>query len=151
VAAQPTGTVTLVFTDIEGSTRLLEELGQEAYREALGGHRRIVREAFGRFDGYEVDYEGDAFFYAFASATAAVAAVELARFAASRGDADRAGRLWGAVESEEERRPVGQWEQEREGYAAPILAAAGPGFEVARASGRALALDAAVDYALGED
>jgi class 3 adenylate cyclase len=72
---QPAGVVTLVFTDIEGSTRLLHELGQDAYREALGEHRRIVREAFARHDGYEVDYEGDAFFYAFASAREAVQAV----------------------------------------------------------------------------
>jgi class 3 adenylate cyclase len=69
------GTVTLVFTDIEGSTRLLDELGTTAYREALGEHRRVVREAFARFEGYEVDYESDAFFYAFASAQAAVDAV----------------------------------------------------------------------------
>jgi class 3 adenylate cyclase len=70
---QPAGTVTLVFTDIEGSTRLLEELGTQAYRAALAEHRRVVREAFAQ--GYEVDYEGDAFFYAFASAQAAVEAV----------------------------------------------------------------------------
>jgi predicted ATPase len=75
---QPSGTVTLVFTDIEGSTRLLRELGEEAYREALTEHRRVVRNAFGRFGGYEVDYEGDAFFYAFAGAPAAVAAVRQA-------------------------------------------------------------------------
>ena len=62
-----------MFTDIEGSTRLLHELGQDAYREALGEHRRVVREAFA--EGYEVDYEGDAFFYAFGSAEAAVGAV----------------------------------------------------------------------------
>jgi predicted ATPase/class 3 adenylate cyclase len=72
---QPSGTVTLVFTDIESSTRLLRELGEEAYRQALTEHRRVVRDAFGRFGGYEVDYEGDAFFYAFAAAPAAVAAV----------------------------------------------------------------------------
>ena len=72
---QPSGEVTLVFSDIEGSTRLLEELGTDAYREALGEHRRIVREAYGRHAGYEVDYEGDAFFYVFASAPAAVSAV----------------------------------------------------------------------------
>jgi predicted ATPase/class 3 adenylate cyclase len=72
---QPSGTVTLVFTDVEGSTRLLEELGTDAYRDALGEHRRVVREAFGAHRGYEVDYEGDAFFYAFASAQAAVSAV----------------------------------------------------------------------------
>ena len=62
--------MTLLFTDIEGSTRLLEELGHEAYRDALGEHRRVVREAFARHGGYEVDYEGDAFFFAFASAPA---------------------------------------------------------------------------------
>ena len=73
--AQPVGTVTMVFTDIEGSTRLLEELGTDAYLAALAEHRRIVREACARHDGYEVDYEGDAFFYAFASATSAVGAV----------------------------------------------------------------------------
>src|SRR5512132_4364069 len=78
---QPSGTVTLVFTDIEGSTRLLHELGQEVYREALGEHRRVVREAFARADGYEVDYEGDAFFYAFPSAQAAVDAVTEAMLA----------------------------------------------------------------------
>ncbi len=72
---QPSGTVTLVFTDIEGSTRMLDELGIDAYREALGEHRRVVREACARHAGYEVDYEGDAFFYAFATAEAAVAAV----------------------------------------------------------------------------
>jgi predicted ATPase len=71
----PSGTVTLVFSDIEGSTRLLEELGPEDYRQALAEHRRIVREAFGRYSGYEVDYEGDAFFYAFATAPDALAAV----------------------------------------------------------------------------
>src|SRR5262249_34295741 len=75
VGRQPSGTVTLVFTDIEGSTRLLHELGQDAYRDALGEHRRVVRESFARHEGYEVDYEGDAFFYAFASAGEAVQAV----------------------------------------------------------------------------
>jgi predicted ATPase/class 3 adenylate cyclase len=74
--AQPAGTVTLVFTDIEGSTRLLEELGTDAYRDALAEHRQVVREACARHQGYEVDYEGDAFFYAFASARAAVSAVQ---------------------------------------------------------------------------
>jgi predicted ATPase len=71
---QPSGTVTLVFTDIEGSTRLLRELGAERYAAALREHRRVVREAFGVRGGYEVDSEGDAFFYAFPSAGDAVAA-----------------------------------------------------------------------------
>jgi predicted ATPase/class 3 adenylate cyclase len=75
MAVQPSGTVTLVFTDIEGSTRLLHELGQDAYREALAAHRHVVREAFAGRGGYEVDYEGDAFFYAFSAAGQAVAAV----------------------------------------------------------------------------
>jgi predicted ATPase/class 3 adenylate cyclase len=74
-ATQPEGEVTLVFSDIEGSTRLLEELGADEYREALREHRRIVREAYGRYSGYEVDYEGDAFFFTFASARDAVSAV----------------------------------------------------------------------------
>jgi predicted ATPase/class 3 adenylate cyclase len=72
---QPSGTVTLVFTDIEGSTRLLHELGQDAYLDALAAHRQILRNAFARHSGYEVDYEGDAFFYAFQSASEALAAV----------------------------------------------------------------------------
>ena len=73
---QPAGTVTLVFTDIEGSTRLLKELGQDVYRDELARHREIVRAAFGSHGGYEVDSEGDAFFYAFGSAADALAAVE---------------------------------------------------------------------------
>ena len=72
---QPSGDVTLVFSDIEGSTKLLEALGTHVYRDALAEHRRIVREAYGKYDGYEVDYEGDAFFYAFATAESAVSAV----------------------------------------------------------------------------
>ena len=64
-----------MFTDIEGSTRLLDELGVDAYRDALAEHRRIVREACSRYGGYEVHYEGDAFFYAFAGAAAAVGAM----------------------------------------------------------------------------
>jgi predicted ATPase/class 3 adenylate cyclase len=71
----PSGTVTLVFSDIEGSTKLLETLGTSAYREALAEHRQIVRQAFARYSGYEVDYEGDAFFYAFSSAEEALSAV----------------------------------------------------------------------------
>lgn len=76
VVAQPSGTVTLVFTDVEGSTRLLQELGRDAHLAALGEQRRIVRAACARHDGYEVDAAGDGFFYAFASAGEAVAAVE---------------------------------------------------------------------------
>lgn len=74
MAEQPTGTVTLLFSDIEGSTALLQRLGAERYAQALELHRRLLREAFERHGGYEVDYEGDAFFIAFESAADAVSA-----------------------------------------------------------------------------
>src|SRR6266566_4648428 len=69
----PRGTVTLLFTDIEGSTRLLDEL-PDAYPSALAEHRRALREVFARHGGVEVDTQGDAFFVAFARASDAVAA-----------------------------------------------------------------------------
>jgi predicted ATPase/class 3 adenylate cyclase len=77
----PAGTVTLLFTDVEGSTRLLERLGTEPYAEVLEQHRRLLRETFARHDGYEVDTEGDAFFVAFARADAAVASAAEAQLA----------------------------------------------------------------------
>jgi predicted ATPase/class 3 adenylate cyclase len=64
----PTGTVTFLFTDIEGSTRLLEELGEDRYAEALAEHRHVVREACERHGGVEVDTQGDGFFVAFPTA-----------------------------------------------------------------------------------
>ena len=70
----PTGTVTFLFTDVEGSTRLLHELGPEAYAEALAEHRRVIREACAREGGVEVDTQGDAFFFAFPTAPGASAA-----------------------------------------------------------------------------
>jgi class 3 adenylate cyclase len=70
----PTGTVTFLFTDIEGSTRLISELGEQGYVEALAQHRRLLREAFGAYGGVEVDTQGDAFLYAFRDPAAAVAA-----------------------------------------------------------------------------
>src|SRR5581483_3692905 len=69
----PTGVVTLMFTDVEGSTRLLHELG-DAYGAALQDHRRRLRAAFAAHEGVEVDTQGDAFFVAFARASDAVAA-----------------------------------------------------------------------------
>jgi predicted ATPase len=74
VTGLPTGTVTFLFTDIEGSTRLLDELGREDYALALAEHRRIVREAVVRHGGTEVDTQGDAFFVAFPTASSAIAA-----------------------------------------------------------------------------
>ena len=70
----PRGTVTFLFTDIEGSTRLLHELGAERYAAALDEHRRVVRDACARQDGAEVDTQGDAFFVAFPTAPGALAA-----------------------------------------------------------------------------
>ena len=70
----PSGTVTFLFTDVEGSTRLLHELGTEAYAEALAEHRRLIRDACAAEGGVEVDTQGDAFFFAFPSAPGALAA-----------------------------------------------------------------------------
>ncbi|MGH3136204.1 MAG: ATP-binding protein, partial [Gaiellaceae bacterium] len=70
----PSGTVTFLFTDVEGSTRLLHELGAEAYANALAEHRRAIREACARHDGTEVDTQGDAFFFAFPTAPGALSA-----------------------------------------------------------------------------
>jgi predicted ATPase/class 3 adenylate cyclase len=71
--ALPTGTVTFLFTDVEGSTRLLEELGADAYAVELARHRDVVRRALDEHGGVEVDTQGDAFFCAFGSARSAVA------------------------------------------------------------------------------
>src|SRR5438552_2895935 len=79
----PSGTVTFLFTDIEGSTRLLHELG-DSYGEALAEHRRLLRDSFGRHDGVEVDTQGDAFFVAFKRAKDAVAAAREAQQALVR-------------------------------------------------------------------
>ena len=70
----PTGTVTFLFTDVEGSTSLLGELETEDYAKALADHRRLIREACAGNGGVEVDTQGDAFFFAFATAPAAIAA-----------------------------------------------------------------------------
>ncbi len=69
----PVGTVTFLFTDIEGSTRLLKQL-RDRYSEALAEHQRILRETFAAHDGHEIDTQGDSFFVAFGRAKDAVAA-----------------------------------------------------------------------------
>ena len=77
--ALPSGTVTFVFSDIEGSTALLKQLG-ERYEGVLGDHRRLMREGFAERGGVEIDTQGDAFFFAFPRARDAVtAAVEAQR------------------------------------------------------------------------
>jgi class 3 adenylate cyclase len=75
----PGGTVTFVFTDIEGSTKLLQELGDEEYGRVSGDHRRLVRETFGAHGGTEIDTQGDAFFFSFPRARDAVAAAVAAQ------------------------------------------------------------------------
>ncbi len=75
----PTGTVTLLFTDIEGSTRLLQQLG-EHYAAVLADCRHLLRSLFQQYHGHEVDTQGDAFFVAFARATDAIsAAIDIQR------------------------------------------------------------------------
>jgi predicted ATPase/class 3 adenylate cyclase len=75
----PTGTVTFLFTDIEGSTRLAERLGTAAWSELLEAHQAILRAAFGASGGHEIKTEGDSFFVVFRSARAAVGATVTAQ------------------------------------------------------------------------
>jgi predicted ATPase len=81
----PSGVVTFLFTDIEGSTKLLDEVGEARYEEALTEHRSRLRTAFGRHGGAEVDTQGDALFYAFADPGEAVAAAAEAQEALAEG------------------------------------------------------------------
>jgi predicted ATPase/class 3 adenylate cyclase len=81
----PTGTVTFLFTDIEGSTRLLRQLG-DGYRAVQDRHAEIVREALEAEDGREVRTEGDAFFAVFRTAKNAVGAAVRAQRALARSE-----------------------------------------------------------------
>jgi class 3 adenylate cyclase len=81
----PTGILTFLFTDVEGSTKLIDEFGEERYEQALADHRSKLREAFARHGGVEVDTQGDAFFYAFADASEALAAAAQAQTALAEG------------------------------------------------------------------
>jgi class 3 adenylate cyclase len=157
----PSGTVTFLFTDIEGSTRLLHELGAEGYAEARDEHRSVLRDAFTRNDGVEVDTQGDAFFVAFPTAPGALAAAREAQGALSipvrmgihtgtplltdeghvGADVHRAARI-GA--------PLGGWQRHYDRFEARILTLATPEFEGAVAERRELELDEAVELALAE-
>jgi predicted ATPase len=77
--AIPTGTVSFLFTDIEGSTRLLSELGSDSYGRLLAEHHRVCREAWVAHGGVEVDTAGDAFFVAFATTSRALKAAAAAQ------------------------------------------------------------------------
>ncbi|MBA3376634.1 MAG: adenylate/guanylate cyclase domain-containing protein [Actinobacteria bacterium] len=81
----PSGTVTFLFTDVEGSTRLLHELGAQPYAEALAEHRRLIRAACAAQGGVEVDTQGDAFFFAFPTASGALASAAEATTALASG------------------------------------------------------------------
>jgi class 3 adenylate cyclase len=81
----PSGTVTFLFTDVEGSTKLLHRLGADAYADALAEHRRLLRDAYTRHGGVEVDTQGDAFFVAFPTAAGAIAAAREATQALADG------------------------------------------------------------------
>jgi predicted ATPase/class 3 adenylate cyclase/Tfp pilus assembly protein PilF len=81
----PRGTVTFLFTDVEGSTRLLRDMGEEAYANALDDHRRVVRNACRVHGGVEVDTQGDAFFVAFPTAPSALKAAAATRDALQSG------------------------------------------------------------------
>jgi predicted ATPase/class 3 adenylate cyclase len=82
----PRGTVTFLFTDIAGSTMLLRELGEEGYARALAEHRELVRMAFARHDGIEVDSQGDAFFFVFKTPQQAIEAASEGLIASKGGE-----------------------------------------------------------------
>jgi class 3 adenylate cyclase len=84
VAPLPRGTVTFLFSDIEGSTDLLRRVGDDAFAAVRGDHRRLLRDAFAVHGGREIDTAGDGFFVAFDSARSAVAAAVAAQVALSR-------------------------------------------------------------------
>ena len=80
----PTGTLTFLFTDIEGSTRLLSRLGEQ-YPAVLETHAKILRRAIDEQEGIEVSTEGDAFFAVFPSAIQAILAAVNGQMGLSRG------------------------------------------------------------------
>ena len=90
---RPTGTVTFLFTDIEGSTRLLQELGDD-WVGVLEDQRRLMRDAIAQSNGVELGTEGDSFFVVFASAADATQAVVSAQQALA---AERLGPLTGGM------------------------------------------------------
>jgi class 3 adenylate cyclase len=75
MAELPTGTVALLFSDVEGSTVLLSRLGA-AYAEALDGQRQVLRKAWAEHGGIELGTEGDSFMVVFATAEGAVCHAE---------------------------------------------------------------------------
>jgi predicted ATPase/class 3 adenylate cyclase len=82
----PTGTITFLFSDIEGSTRMLAELGPERFAATLHAHRRVVNDACARYGGTVLGSEGDALFFAFSRASDALAAAHDTQVALARTD-----------------------------------------------------------------
>src|SRR5579863_8736671 len=82
----PAGSVTFLFTDIEGSTALLQDVGKNVYAEMLGRHRDLVRAALTAHQGVEVGCEGDSFFVAYHQAASAVETAALAQRALAEAD-----------------------------------------------------------------
>jgi adenylate/guanylate cyclase family protein len=125
----PSGTVTLLFTDIEGSTRLIEELGEDGYVLALAEHRRLLRSAFSAHGGVEVDTQGDAFLYAFADPVGALAAAAQGQQALASGHVKvRMGMHTGAVHT------TSEGYAGRELHRAARIAASGHGGQVVLSS-----------------
>jgi predicted ATPase/class 3 adenylate cyclase len=141
----PTGTVTFLFTDVEGSTKLLHSLGDEAYAEALAEHRKVIREACASADGIEVDTQGDAFFFAFPTARGALdAAAALTESLAAGPIRVRLGLHTGA--------PLltGEGYVGEDVHRAARIAACGHGGQVLVSSSTAALVDATALHALGE-
>ena len=85
MASLPTGTVSILFTDIEGSTRLLQRLGPDRYGALLAEHHQVMRSAISACRGVEIKTEGDSFFAVFVSAhDAVIGAVQAQRELAAR-------------------------------------------------------------------
>jgi predicted ATPase len=125
----PSGTVTLLFTDIEGSTRLIERLGEDGYVLALAEHRRLLRSAFSAHGGVEVDTQGDAFLYAFADPVGALAAAAQGQQALASGHVKvRMGMHTGTV------RVTSEGYAGRELHRAARIAASGHGGQVVLSS-----------------
>src|SRR5919201_3793721 len=151
MAEAPSGTVTLLGSDNEGSTRLLQRTG-ESYADLLAEHRRLLHEAFERHRGFEVDSEGDAFFVAFASANdAAAAAAEAQRTLATYewpGDAEIRVRI--GLHTGEPRSVEGRYVGLDVHHAARVMAAGHGGQVLVSESTRALLDDRFRLHDLGE-
>ena len=146
----PEGTVTLLFTDIEGSTRLLHEIG-DLYGDVLAEHDRLLRDVWAAHGGVVVDTEGDAFFVVFTDAAEAVAAAGSAQSALDAHPWPHGGGLrvrMGLHTGSPRLRGSNYWGRDVH-YAARLCAAAHGGQVLLSESTRALVADVAVDD-LGE-